>query len=306
MTEEQRARLDDIQAGPWREKSELARQRLPTLSTAELERYLRSHYGDEITDQTELSFRQSFDQVLEELQLLELAVASGFLPLDVVGPAVEPDFAALLCSSAVRAYIKLYDFVPVQYLASRLSIDLNIGAVRPPPIDPRAEVRYAVFLATHYDFVTSVPIELFTMYIDDFYWGERPVNDKFLKRWILGEQPSDLSSEEQKVVSSGYIGFIQFTETLGDFFLQLPAPERPYFGLAYSYWLSHYFGFRRPRGRYEQLAVSFEDVQLAPSLLVLDPNSDGAHAERERLHERILTLKAVWDGTRALIDSNRL
>jgi hypothetical protein len=300
MTEEQRARLEDIQTGPWREKSELARQRLPTLSTFELERFLRSHYGDEIRDPAELMFRQSFDQVLEELQLLELAVACGFLPLDVVGSAVEPDFAALLSSRAARAYVKLYDFVPVHYLASRLSIDLNIGPVHPPSIDSRAEVRYAVFLATHYEFVTSTPIELFTMYIDDFYFGERPIDDKFLKRWIVGDQPSDLSLEEQRVVSKGYMGFIQFVETLGDFFLQLPESERPYFGLAYSYWLSHFFGLRRPRGRYEQLGVSFEDVRLA-----LDPNSDGAYAERKRFHERINTLKAVWEGTRALIDSHR-
>ena len=32
MTDEQRSRLEDIQTGPWRQKSELARQRLPVLS----------------------------------------------------------------------------------------------------------------------------------------------------------------------------------------------------------------------------------------------------------------------------------
>ena len=142
MTSEQRARLEDIQTGPWRKKSELARQRLLTLSTAELERYLRSHYGDEIKDEAELDFRQSFDQVLEEMQLLELAVACGFLSLDVVRRAIEPDFASLLSSKAARAYVKLYDFVLVRYLAYRLSIDLEIGALQPPPINPHAEVRY--------------------------------------------------------------------------------------------------------------------------------------------------------------------
>jgi hypothetical protein len=303
MTNEQRARLEDIQTGPWRKKSEFARQRLQTLSTAELERYLRSHYGDEINDQAELDFRQSFDQALEEIQLLELAVASGFLPLDVVRPAIEPDFATLLSSKAARAYVKLYDFVLVRYLACRLSIELDIGTVQPPPINSRAEIRYAVFLGTHYEFITSPLVELFTMYIDDFYFGERPIDVGFLKRWIGGDQPSNLGPEEQKVVGNGYLGFIQFTEALGDFFFQLHSEERPYFGLAYGYWLSHYFGLRRPRGQYEQLSVSFEDVRLAPSLFALDPNSDGMQAERKRFYERLSTLKAVWDETRELIES---
>jgi len=303
MTDEQRARLEDIQTGPWRKKSEVARQRLPTLSTAELERYLRSHYGDEIKDKAELDFRQSFDQALEEIQLLELAVACGFLPMDVVRPVIEPDFATLLSSKAARAYVKLYDFVLVRYLACRLSIELDIGTVQPPPINSRAEIRYAVFLATHYEFITSPRIELFTMYIDDFYFGERPIDAGFLKRWIGGDQPSNLVPDEQQVVGNGYLGFIQFTETLGDFFLQLHGPERPYFGLAYGYWLSHYFGLRRPRGRYEQLGVSFEDVRFAPSFLALGLNSDGAQAEHERFYERLNTLKAVWDETRELIES---
>jgi len=303
MTDEQRARLEDIQTGPWRQMSELARQRLSALSTDDLKRYLRSHYGDEIKDKADLDFRQSFDQVLEEIQLLELAVACGFLPLDVVRPAVEPDFTALLSSKPARAYVKLYDFVPVRYLAARLSIDLDIGPSQPPPINPHAEVRYAVFLATHYEFITSARIELFTKYIDDFYFGKRRIDAGFLKRWIAGEQPSDLIADEQQVVGNGYLGFIQFTETLGDFFLQLPDPERPYFGLAYGYWLSHYFGLRRPRGRYELLGVSFEDVRIAPSLLAIDSKSDGAQAESKRFQERRTTLKSAWEGTRALIES---
>jgi hypothetical protein len=303
MTNEQRARLADIQTGPWRQKSELARQLLPKLSADDLERYLRSHYGDEIKEKAELDFRQSFDQVLEEIQLLELAVSCGFLPLDVVRAAVEPDFTALLSSKPARAYVKLYDFVPVRYLASRLPIDLDIGPVQPPPINPRAEVRYAVFLATHYEFITNARIELFTMYIDDFYFGRRRIDGGFLKRWIAGEQPSDLMPKELQVVGNGYLGFIQFTETLGDFFLQLPDTQRPYFGLAYGYWLSHYFGLRRPRGRYELVGPNFEEVRFAPSLFALDLNSDGAQAERKRFQERLITLKAVWEGTRALIES---
>ena len=300
MTAEQTARLDDIRAGPWREKSQPARQRLPSLSEPELQRYLRSHFGDEINDRAEIEFRESFDQALEELQLMELAIACNFLPLEVVRTVGEPEFATLLSSKPARAYVKLYDFVPVRYLASRLGIDLQIGDVQPPAVNPQAEVRYAVFLATHYEFIANHHIRTFTMFIDDFYFGDISVDS--LKKRLAGKQ-AQLTSDEEAAIAEGCVGLIQFTETLGDFFLQVPVPEQRYFGLAYSYWLSHFFGLRRPRNRYEQLGVSFEHVQFDPALLVPELDPRGAESERQRFHDRVRTLKVVWDATRQLIDT---
>jgi hypothetical protein len=306
MTAEQQARLDDIHNGPWREKSEFARQRLPALSKSELETHLRDHRVLPITNPNEIELRESFDQVMEELQLTELAVACGFLPLDVVRPDAQHEFVTLLSSTPARNYIKLYDFVPVRYLAARLGIDLQIGPVQPPVINAHAEIRYAVFLATHYEFIANPQIRTFTMFIDDFYFRDPPNGRQFgaasLKRRVAGEQPGATSGEDAKL-AEGTLGLIQFTETLGDLFIQIPEPEQRYFGLAYSYWLSHFFGLRRLQDRYEQQAISFEDVPFAPEVLVPDLDSQGAEAERKRFHDRVQTLRSVWNATRQLIET---
>ena len=87
---------------------------------------------------------------------------------------------------------------------------------------------------------------------------------------------------------------IQFTEALGDFFLQLPDHERPYFGLAYGYWLSHYSDSVVPAVSTNNSAPAsktYDSRHPSPHSI---PNSDEGQAERKRFYERLSTLKAVW------------
>jgi hypothetical protein len=106
--------------------------------------------------------------------------------------------------SAARAYIKLYDFVPVRRLASRLRIELQIGNAQ----------LHAIFLATHYEFITNRHIRTFTMLIDDFRFGEREIGADLLKKKVEGEQHF-LTSEEQAIVAEDCLGLVEFTEILG-------------------------------------------------------------------------------------------
>jgi hypothetical protein len=301
MTDEQQARLSDIQAGPWREKSMPARNLLPTLTPAQLQRYLRSHFDDEITDAGEVEFRESFDQILEELQLLELAVACGFLPLDVVRPAAEAEFRTALSTDAARAYVRTYDFVPVRFLAARLGFELGIGDVQPPAINERASVRYAMFLSMHYEFIASAAIRRFLMLIDDFKFRGR-FNGDFFKWQLEGTSRLSLGAQEQQIFDEACVGLTLFVEDLGDFFLPVPASERVYFGLAYSYWLSHFFGLRRMPLGYQQRGVNFENVKFSRSLMAPDLDSTAADSEASRFRERVRTLKTVWDDTRKMIE----
>src|SRR5262245_44669502 len=92
------SRLQDISSGPWHAQSLLARETLPAMSPQDAHRFLRPHYEDPqgIRDREEIRFRESFDQLLEELQLLELAVACGYLPVDVVRSAALSEFETFL------------------------------------------------------------------------------------------------------------------------------------------------------------------------------------------------------------------
>jgi hypothetical protein len=273
------------------------------MSADQARQFLRPHYGangSPITVREEIDFRESFDQALEELQLLELAVECGYLPLDEVRPVAEAELAVLLASGGARTYVKFYDFVPVRFLAARLGQNLDLRAVTPPAINPTAAVRYATFLAIHSEFTASVPIEKFTMLIDDYRFAG-VLNAQFFKDRLSGT-PGLLTNSQEAVFSNLCMGLVSFVQTLGDLFLLLESPERPLFGCFYSYWLSHFFGVRRTEGGYESRGVSFEQVEPNPMLFPpLEP--DALCSEQERLRHRIGVLKGAWDETRSFIES---
>ena len=304
MTSEFDTRLDDIRSGPWHAQSELARSALPQLSMRDQHRYLRSHFDDPIgiRDETEIKFRESFDRLLDELQLLELAVACGYLPLETVRPSAEAEFEAFLRPYvAAREYLETYDFVLVRFLAARLDIDLRLDPVTPPGVNSRAAVRFASFLAGYSEFAASPDIVTFTTLLDDFTLVGA-VDAPFLRHHL--ESPAGgLTSTVEDTLTRAATGFIEFVQVLGDFFIQLDEDQHALFGCAYSYWLSHFFGLRRLDGRYESLGVSFEGVVPHASLFPPGLNEAGVSTERRRLADRVETLRQVWKRTRTLLDA---
>lgn len=301
MSSEYDLRLQDIRRGPWHDQAELARDRCRQLSDDEAKRLFRSHYQEGIYDQDEIDFRESFDQALEELQLLELAVVSGYLPLAVVSDAATTEMEMLLRSAAARAYVVTYDFVPVRFLAARLGLDFGWASVQPPHVDPLAGLRYATFLAVHSDFIASEPISVFTMLMDDYLFSET-VNAAFFKAYLAetGKRPDGAL---QPTLDELRTGLVQFIQMLGDLFLQLRDAERALYGCVYGYWLSHFFGIRRTEGGYEQLGVSFGDVARSPLLLATSVDREVARAEQLRIADRVAMLRDVWTATRNLIES---
>lgn len=300
MTSEHELRLQDILQGPWHEQSRLAREVAPRLSDAEAERAFRSHYREGIYEKAEINFRESFDQALEELQLLELAVASGYLPLETVRAVAQPEFETLLRSNAARAYLQLYDFVPVRFLAARLDIDLGLAPVQPPEIDPEAAVRYATFLAVHSDFTASAPIGHFTMLMDDYRFHGN-IDATSFRLYLAGT--AQATDEQKDALDELRLGLVQFVQTLGDLFLQLRDEEKALYGCVYGYWLSHFFGVRRTGVGYVRDGVSFEDVSRSRLLVPAGLEEEAAQAEQQRLAGRTAVLRDVWDRTRALIES---
>jgi hypothetical protein len=304
MTTEFQSRLDDIRSGPWREQSSLARQRLPGLSPHEAHRHLRSHFesANGISDPAEIEFRESFDQLLEELQLLELAVACGYLPLEVVRPVASREIETLLLPQvAARAYLKTYDFVLVRFLAARLGIDLRLDPVTPPPINSKAAIRFAAFLAAHAEFNASPQVELFTRLLDDYRF-EGLVDAAYLKAYLAGgSDPSD-AAQRERLADAGQ-GLVLFVQILGDFFVNVDSAEQPLFGCAHAYWLGHFFGVRRLESGFVNVGESFADVVPRAVLFPRDLDPQSLASEQRRLQNGIATLRSVWSGTRALLES---
>jgi hypothetical protein len=293
------ARLTDIVNGPWRGQSAFARERLPAMTGVEARRYFRYH-DVAINDPEEQKFRESFDQALEELQILELAVCSGYLPLAVVRQHAAEEFTSLLGHAAARRYVTLYDFVPVRFLAARLDIDIGAPPVTPPAVNPKAGLRFATFLALHSEFVSSPAVELFTQLIDDYRFLGL-VDAPFLLRHL--RQPSaGLTEAQQRVVQTSCLGLLEFLQLLGDLFLQLEDDERPLYGCVYAYWLSHFFGLRRGPSGYVEEATSFRDLDPA-GVLRAAGDEDVSDSETERLRARMATLHDTWSATRRLLES---
>jgi hypothetical protein len=300
MNSEFESRLHDIQSGPWREQSKYARDKLVSMTDSDASRYLRDHRTQKVVDPDEIEFREAYDLALEELQILELACCSGYLPLHIVQPTAEAECATLLRTAAAREYVRIYDFVPVRFLASRFNIDLGFRAVSPPPVDPRAGLRFATFLALHSEFVASPTIERFTELLDDYRFAGL-INARFFVGHL--SSPSTVLTEgQQKRFQQLCVGFVEFLQIIGDLFLQLEPEEVPLYGCMYAYWLSHFFGLRRTASGYVQRSISFEDVDPSAVLTGIHDASI-ADAEHRRLRSRIDTVRRAWNSTRQLVES---
>ncbi len=299
MNSEYQERLDDLLSGPWSTKAEAARQRMKVLTDADHRLFRPYSLSSPITDRSEVAFRQSFDQALEELQLLELAVESGYLSLDAVRSTAEASFKELLSLSAAKHYLLLYDYVLVRFLAARLGFELDYGILDVPPVNDGAELRFAGFLAVYRDFMSNEAIGKFTMLLDDFKF-QKLINVTFLKGVLAGTEVG-LNAKQRQRLESLCLGLTQFVQLLGDFFLGLADDQQALFGMQFAYWLSHFFGMRHRDKAGLHPFLSFSDVVTSPVLFPAGLDSVALATEQKRFQERIGVLHAVWARTRSLV-----
>jgi hypothetical protein len=296
---EYEARLVDITRGPWHEQSIMAREKLRTMTAEDAQRYFRYH-DVVISDPDELAFRESFDKALEELQILELAICSGYLPLELIRPYATSEFQTLLHHTAARRYVALYDFASVRFLAARFDIPLTDIPVKPPPIDARAGLRFATFLAVHSDFVVNPAIKLFTQVMDDYQF-DGLIDAPFLSSYLRAPS-APLTDRQRSTVQTACLGFVEFLQVLGDLFLQLEPDQQPLYGCVYAYWLAHFFGLRPATAGYQREGVAFQELDPV-AVLSAAGDEQVSDIEQERLRARVTTLNATWAATRQLLES---
>jgi hypothetical protein len=319
------ARLAGVSQGPWRKKGDEARaalappqaasalidqagsidlERLAQTSekaepgrSATLRQTLRWHgTGAGITSQEEIKVRDSLDYALAHLMVLELAVETGYLPLDLIRNEARHELASLLWSPGAQQFVRYYDYVSIEYLARRLDVR-GLRNVEPPPVNPEAGTRFAIFLAQFSDWVEDEALREWLMFLDDYvdYVGEQTVFRSFLK----GE-----GEERSERFGRLLYGIQRFLLSLSNLFGILKPAERARFGLFYSYWMAKFFGYVLKEDGYQPATQESwaRIIQEHPAAL-LPPSADRETAAkfRELFNKQLVTIEAAWDATRELV-----
>ena len=263
---EELARLEDLKEGPWNKRGHAATKFLAprtdllelvdtpetislpllkeTLSSGDhsrepaLAHVFRLHWlpdGD-ITSRCELKLRDSLDFALTFLQLVELAVETGYLGARAVrGPARET-MLRLLWSDAARRFVEGYEYIGVEYLAARVGFP-GFRTRDPPPPDESAEIRFASFLDHHRAWLEDAVIEEWLGFLDDHV--EYPNEQQDFYQYLNGKNRGRASLRFRRLAAGADKSLVM----LADLFGMLRREEQARFGLFYGYWLAKLFGF---------------------------------------------------------------
>lgn len=266
--EELSARLDSIQTGPWMAGSAKARKKLNVADIQfvdvgsagildldslakgqrasslikELRMTFKWHGKGRIPTHAERLVRDSFDDALTYLQMIELAIETGYLPAEQVADLVRPQFVSLLWAEPARQFVHIYDYTSVETLATRLHVR-GFPNQTPPAVDPSGAVFFASFLATHRAIESDTAIDTWLAFLDDHVIREDEQNDfyDFL-------ESGDAARSKRRLQL--LFGARELAVMLADFLSTLPEQMQARFGGFYAYWLAKLFGFELRDGRY--------------------------------------------------------
>lgn len=321
------ARLDSIQSGPWMERAAMAISKLsapvikfkdrmgsghldldtlaivandPTL-VKELESTFKWHGEGQIPTHAQREVRDSFDNALTHLQMIELAIETGYLPADQIAHVIRPQFLSLLWPKPAQKFVRIYDYTSVENLAIRLDIlALGFRQLKPPPVDASGAVSFASFLATHRAIESNPAIDTWLAFLDDYVIrrGEQNNFYDFLESGALADSKRRLQL---------LLGAREFAVMLADFLSTLPEHMQARFGSFYAYWLAKLFGYELTDGRYARSAEWGKGEASWASALITWYRLRAENEEEAALMERSLdVLATAWEhvrGSQPVLDS---
>lgn len=312
MKSEATFRLESILQGPWSKKASAYENFIADLSgktgiDRKMNMVLRPHWEEEdgITSKKELVIRDSFDEALSELQLLELAVETGYLHLDDIKDIAKKRMQQLLISEAAKKYLVLYDFVGVRFLADRIGVDLGLGKVVPPMPNEAAAVRYSVFLSQHMLWYEDEGLDDFLGLMDDYFYYED--EQKLFLSYLRTNRVNTDDEEMQEYLEDLKSGMFHFIILLSDLFGVLEEKEIPFFGIFYSYWMAKFFGYDLTKRGYVKKRSqtdwsSYIDKMNKPVLNNDDDyNAKDLNLIKKTILSRVEVIRNAWDLTRHFI-----
>jgi len=325
--EEVKHRLDALAHGPWTHAAKKARAYLkpmyrmselsagswslpmasvrPFLETADLKRehgfsnVLRAHWTDDITDQDEIDLRESLDQALTHLQLLELAIEMGYLPLEAVREQARTQLSELLWSEAARKFVQDYEYLSVGYLATRVDVDIGQGDVAPPPVKGASVVRFATVLAEHAAIERDKYIDEWLDLLDDLVYlddEQTLVRDYFL----AGRDPNKVAIPPghrprfERLAQGAERWLVRLSTT----FDVLRDDEQARVGLLHSYWLAKFFGLSLGAKGYRAAGKAWDEPVVTA---IVGAQSDITADHRRALEDRVRVLREAWDAVLQLV-----
>jgi hypothetical protein len=305
---EAEARLGEIVTGPWAAESKIAWNYLQPQRNKpgkdELAEVLRPHWRKPITEAREIEIRDSLDQALLELQILELAASTGYLPLKHMERTVRERFDALLWSEAAQEFVRNYRYYGVIVLAHRFGLEFRMPrGLQVTPVDESQALRFASFLFVVRETYETQAIRQWQDRLDDyFYRNERsPDFGEYLKH---GDARAPSDDTLKRIFQERAFGMAQFIERYGDFFKTVSPNEWPRYGLVPLYWLEKLFGYERSEEAFyyeEALDWSKDDVLFGQALVPRNLPIDVREEARGSLESKCRCLKEVLMSTHAAL-----
>ncbi len=267
LNEEYQQRIKGIERGPWSEGLIKARRELAPIDDLKLSvsdksdilldeislsasnrrrdhrlsQILRSHFEDDdgITSPKEIELRDAFDYSLMIPQLYELAVQTGYLPIDAAWEPARRILTELLWSPSARTYVATYDYFAVQMLAARVGIR-GVGAEKPPEPYKDYEMIFAGFLAHLRAFYSDELIQIWVSFLDDYI--EEPDEQNKLWKYLHGQQ--NRAPERVTKLLAGCQLFVTSLSSIFDDPYTRAFDTSP-FVFIHAYWLQKFFGYER-------------------------------------------------------------
>ena len=272
---------------------------------SDLTQLFRPHWRDPhgITSDEEMKLRDSFDEALTQLQLTELAVSMGYVPVDAVRADVRAQLSTLLWSTAARRFVQDYDYLSVGYLATRVGVDIGQGDVEPPPVRAAA-VRFATVLAEHISLSKDKDVDDWLAFLDDYVLEENE-QSQVEQYFLSGRKPSmeEFARRDTRFdrLAMGAQRFVLCLSTMLDV---LDQDEQARVGLLYSYWLAKFFGFEARQNGYHEVDEGWAE-SVAVVLSEVDEGELAEPSGQPVIETRIAVLAQTWDSVRRLVQASR-
>jgi hypothetical protein len=278
------------------------RTHVSTAKSHEIGKVLRPHWKTRagVSNPRQIGLRDSFDEALTLLQILELSVESGYLSEDAIRSIARQRLLELLWSKGARSFVKNYDYLGVRFLAARYEIDLGLGKVIPPEPDPRAQVQFATFLSQHQAWYGDEGLDWWLGLLDDYVADDdefpEPEDEAFYSFLRSGKLPCESRTVQLRFYERAD-GLKRFLYLLSNLFSFLTPPVAPLYGLIYLYWMAKFFGYElnaKGYSRDPELYFDWSRVAAGPVLCAVEePHDQKIHAARRSLIEQQIEIIRV-------------
>jgi len=284
---------------------------------------LRAHWDSEegVDDPEEIVVRDSFDEALTLLKILELGAESSYLREAVVIRAGRARLINLLWSKGARAFVKNYDYVGVRFLAARCGIDLGLPKetvpqadpqaqvqfglglpkVTVPQADPQAQVQFATFLSQHQGWYGDPNLDWWLGLLDDYINEEdefkEPEDEAFHRFLRIAKLPCTNPHVEERFYQRAD-GLNRFLFLLSNLFSFLPSETAPLYGSLYLYWMAKFFGYELGEDGYTRDPNLYYDWSRVASGPLLCPTK----ARKETVRERVKIIRQGFESTKSFVE----